>query len=84
MTLCSAADASVVADYAARTAANTGTHPFGPYIQQVPENPWNNLNTVGAIGGGLGWEYNEVTGDIYINDDSAPATVDLVTPGAAL
>ena len=86
MTKCSAAGASEASDYVARTADNKTSHPFGPYVQQVPMNPWNNLNTVGAIGSGAGWEYNAATGDIYVGTTGAPTEVvtKLVETGAAL
>jgi len=74
MTLCSDADASVAADYAARTAGNTGTHPYGPYIQQVPVNPWNNsADPADGDAADVGWVYNETTGDIYIGVTDAPS-----------
>jgi general secretion pathway protein G len=68
MTLCSAANATDAADYAARTAANTGTHPFGPYVQSVPANPWNGSRDVAAAAAaGNGWIYDDVTGNIFLD-----------------
>lgn len=68
MTKCSAANASVAGDYAARTAANTASHPFGPYVQSVPANPWNNSRTVlAAAATGNGWVYDDVTGAVYLD-----------------
>jgi len=67
MTLCSDADAAAAADFEARTAANTATHPFGPYMQSVPANPWNGSRTVAAADGeDVGWVYIVATGDIYL------------------
>ena len=48
MEQCSDADAAVALDYADRTAGNTATHPYGPYVMQVPDNPWNNSPTPAA------------------------------------
>jgi general secretion pathway protein G len=51
----------------ATVAAKDATHPYGPYIQMVPINPWNDSVTIGAAdAAGVGWVYDEVTGDIYI------------------
>ncbi|MCE5186286.1 MAG: prepilin-type N-terminal cleavage/methylation domain-containing protein [Planctomycetaceae bacterium] len=56
--------------YAARTATNKTSHPWGPYMQSVPMNPWAAALTADSLGAadgaGVGWVYNEVTGDIYI------------------
>lgn len=46
--------------------------PYGPYMEEIPANPFNNLNTVaagtGADGtGSSGWQYNEATGGIWPN-----------------
>ncbi len=45
---------------------------YGPYLQQIPENPFNNLATVGADGtignDSHGWEYDENTGAIHADD----------------
>ncbi len=69
MTLCSDTDALEADDYEARTAANKSTHPFGPYMQIVPLNPWNNSRTVNVANddGDIGWIYDEDTGAIYID-----------------
>lgn len=53
-----------------------GPNIYGPYIQKIPMNQFNNDNTVqssppaGDDGGG--WEYNEDTGAIYPDDDVDP------------
>lgn len=60
---------------------------YGPYIQMVPINPWNDSATLGAADlTGVGWVYDEATGDIYCGVTDAPATVatDLQDAGAAL
>ena len=67
MTLCSDADATVAADFAARTTTNRTTHPYGPYMQSVPANPWNGSRTINASDiTGVGWVYLVDTGDIYL------------------
>jgi general secretion pathway protein G len=67
MTKCSD---DVATSYEARTAANKTTHPWGPYMQSVPKNPWAAAATAATLaaadGPGVGWVYNEVTGDIYV------------------
>jgi general secretion pathway protein G len=54
-----------------------GLFVLGPYLERVPENPFNRLNTVDASGvagdGAGGWEYTETTGEIYADDDPAHA-----------
>lgn len=56
------------------------TYPLGPYLQQIPVNPFNNLSTVdnsGTAGDNVGgWEYNETIGAINADDnvDAAHAT----------
>lgn len=61
-------------DGAAQT--GPGTNIYGPYIQKIPTNPFNNLDTVeeeavdtGLGGGNAGWHYNTVTGTFYADDD---------------
>ncbi len=67
MTKCSNANAAAVGDYADRSTENKTTHPYGPYLQSVPRNPWNNSSTVDTSDGtGVGWVYDDVTGDIYL------------------
>jgi type II secretion system protein G len=49
---------------------------YGPYIQSMPANPFNNSATVGAtadnpptaVAGSDGWLYNETAGQIWINE----------------
>jgi general secretion pathway protein G len=49
---------------------------YGPYLQQMPMNPFNDfsaVDTTGAPGGGdaagTGWYYNTTTGDFRADDD---------------
>jgi len=55
----------------------TGTlFPYGPYMREIPANPFNNLQTVAATAddpptagdGSTGWLYNETSGGLWIND----------------
>jgi general secretion pathway protein G len=46
---------------------------LGPYLQQVPQNPFNNLRTLdvdGTAGGGTecGWYVNTTTGEVRADD----------------
>ncbi len=51
-----------------------GAGVYGPYLQAVPVNPWNNLNTVDtgaetpAAAGDAGWFFNTATGAIRADD----------------
>jgi general secretion pathway protein G len=52
----------------------TGVFQFGPYLERVPENPFNNLNTIGAAGtvdSSVGWGYDPATGEIRAADTAA-------------
>jgi general secretion pathway protein G len=47
----------------------TGVFQFGPYLERVPENPFNNENGIGAAAGdGIGWIYDPATGAITAGD----------------
>jgi general secretion pathway protein G len=50
---------------------------YGPYLQQMPKNPFNDLDTIdvdGTLGGGShGWYFNTNTGD-FRADDTAHTT----------
>lgn len=55
----------------------TGTaYIYGPYINEIPANPMNNLNTIGAAAanppasatGANGWLYHSASGSIFIDD----------------
>ncbi|HEX4132418.1 MAG TPA: type II secretion system protein [Pirellulales bacterium] len=59
----------------------TGTgFPYGPYVQAIPANPYNNLTTVVAAGAnpptatvsGAGWLFDLGSGKIWINDTTTP------------
>ena len=40
---------------------------YGPYVQDVSDNPWNDSDIVAAAdGAGVGWVYDEVEGDLWI------------------
>jgi len=54
-------------------AAKTVVFCYGPYLQAVPKNPFNDLNTIdvdGTAGGGTecGWYLNSTTGDFRADD----------------
>lgn len=62
----------------AGTAGTTAAFPFGPYIREIPANPFTNskvikttTNSPAAVGdvtaGGGGWIYNTTTGGIWID-----------------
>lgn len=46
---------------------------YGPYMQKIPTNPFNDSSTVTAADGGAtadsGWDYDESTGEIHPDDD---------------
>lgn len=64
-------------DVAGAIGTTPGTHIYGPYVREIPDNPFTNSNTVTAIasspatGGdvtsGGGWLYNKTTGEIWID-----------------
>jgi general secretion pathway protein G len=50
--------------------------PYGPYMREIPDNPFNNSNEVTSVGvdpatatecAGKGWLYNATTGGIWID-----------------
>lgn len=47
---------------------------YGPYIQQIPTNQFNDLSTVeldGTLGSGdYGWNFNTTTGAFHADDDA--------------
>lgn len=63
----------------AGTKVRTGVYQFGPYLERIPVNPFNNLNGIataatayGTAGASDGWEYNIQTGEIRASaDDTA-------------
>jgi len=52
---------------------------YGPYIQKIPTNQFNDLSTLdntGTPGGGeCGWEYVEATGAIHADDNAEHAAL---------
>jgi general secretion pathway protein G len=58
--------------------ATTGTD-YGPYMQKVPTNPFNDLDTLDNSDtpgdGTAGWEYYESTGAIYADDSNSHAAL---------
>jgi len=57
-------------------AGGVGTD-YGPYLQKIPTNPFNDSDTIDASGnagdGTGGWEYNETTGAINADDSAEHA-----------
>ena len=53
--------------------AKTVVFYYGPYMQKVPVNPFNNkriLDNTGTVGDNVGgWEYNQATGEINADDN---------------
>jgi general secretion pathway protein G len=66
----------------------TATCIYGPYVQSVPRNPWNNSSTVATSDGtGVGWVYEADTGNIYLavsDVTNTTAKQTLIDNGAAL
>jgi general secretion pathway protein G len=61
--------------------ARDATHQLGPYLETVPENPFNKLSTVEATAArpaagddSAGWSYIEATGEIFADDHFTTAT----------
>jgi general secretion pathway protein G len=64
----------------------TGTNlPYGPYLDKIPANPYNGLNTVVAVttagteptaasGTASGWQYDATTGGFFPNNSEYFAT----------
>jgi len=56
---------------------------YGPYLERVPVNPFNNLSDLAAMAASgtpaaagdnsTGWQYYEDTGEIYANNDGSTA-----------
>jgi general secretion pathway protein G len=59
-------------------AVSTDPNAYGPYIQQLPVNPFNNMNTVGINGTAgsntYGWMFNTTTGTFQADDSATHAT----------
>ncbi|MHC4215826.1 MAG: type II secretion system protein [Planctomycetota bacterium] len=58
-------------------AAKTAVFKYGPYLQKVPTNPFNDKDLIqidGTLGDdGGGWEFNSTTGAFHADDDNAHA-----------
>ena len=54
----------------------TGSPNLGPYLLQVPNNPYVNANTIsaGALGSSA-WYYNEATGEFKANDSAGHSSL---------
>jgi len=53
----------------------TPGHPHGPYIEQLPVNPFTNTSDIGAGAvGSSAWFYDETTGTFRANDSAANMT----------
>jgi general secretion pathway protein G len=51
---------------------------YGPYLESVPANPFNNLATLGAApisDNSVGWGYDAATGEIHAADSVAHAAL---------
>lgn len=55
--------------------AVSATGAYGPYLQQIPTNPYNDLATVDTTGtvGGHGWQYSTTAGTFYSDYDATTA-----------
>jgi general secretion pathway protein G len=58
------------------TVGTGASYPYGPYMSAIPDNPFNNSNTVTVITNspaqaadvtGAGWLYNATTGEIWVD-----------------
>ena len=57
--------------------SKTATLVYGPYVQDLPTNPWNGSDSVAATdASGVGWVYDATTGNIYIGIADLDATND--------
>jgi len=72
-------------DVSGTTAATKGTSVasggngiiYGPYVQEVPTNPWSDSDEIAAAAAAdNGWVYNETTGDIWLDISNLDATAD--------
>ena len=50
---------------------------YGPYVQEVPTNPWSGSDTVlGTPTADNGWVYIELTGDVFLDTSNLDAVND--------
>ena len=74
----------------ATSATKDAAHPFGPYIQMIPINPWNSqVGVEAAESATSGWIYDPDAsgdGDVWVSTTGAPAAIvtDLQADGSAL
>jgi general secretion pathway protein G len=69
---------TTIAGVASGSKTRDATHAYGPYLERVPENPFNNLSTIVAVtdpcdagSGTYGWAYVNATGEIFADDGGA-------------
>jgi general secretion pathway protein G len=78
MYVTNAAGAIKATDPKVRETGATATYIYGPYLERIPDNPFNGLNTINTVaitttpttagGNNFGWQYNPTTGEIYADD----------------
>jgi general secretion pathway protein G len=57
------------------TKERDSTYKFGPYLERIPDNPFNGFNGVAAASGDtVGWVYDPNTGEIHAAADSTAET----------
>jgi general secretion pathway protein G len=63
---------TLASDSLGNTAAvGTDGFPHGPYIREIPKNPFTSTNTVGdGAVGDSDWYYDEITGEFAANDEA--------------
>ncbi len=69
-------ETTTIAGVASGDKVRTATSAYGPYLERVPANPFNNLGTLGAItvlDGTVGWAYDATTGEIKAADGGTTA-----------
>lgn len=72
------------ADGTTTSKTKTTTCIYGPYVQSVPKNPWNNSSDISATDTtGVGWVYKADTGNIYLAVTDVSNTEALVKLEAA-
>lgn len=62
-------------DASGNVGTTDGVHVFGPYIKQMPTNPFENSRTVSnTAASGVGWVYDDSTGRVFGVMPNAKAT----------